>query len=75
MYLPPGPRSLSRGGRLAPIIAYETLGESAMMSVPAPDHYLPLLYVISPLPWRRTRELSSRGFDGGSISMLAIQVG
>ena len=30
-------------GNNGPLIAYETLGYDAMLSAPAPDHYLPLL--------------------------------
>ncbi len=58
-----------------PLIAYETLGRDAMLSVPTPDHYLPLLYVIA---LRRAGERISfpvEGVDGGSISMLAVQIG
>lgn len=58
-----------------PLIAYETLGRDAMLSVPTPDHYLPLLYVIA---LRRAGEQISflvEGVDGGSISMLAVQIG
>jgi 4,5-DOPA dioxygenase extradiol len=43
--------------------------------VPTPDHYLPLLYVISQ---RRKGEQISfpvEGVDGGSVSMLTIQIG
>ncbi len=29
-----------------PLIQYEKLGRDAMLSIPTPDHYLPLLYVI-----------------------------
>lgn len=56
------------------LIAYETLGNDAMLSVPTPDHYLPLLYVIA---LRRDGEHISfpvEGVDGGSISMLAVQI-
>jgi 4,5-DOPA dioxygenase extradiol len=58
-----------------PLIAYESLGPDAMLSIPTPDHYLPMLYVIA------TRQLSEaisfpvEGVDGGSISMLTVQVG
>src|SRR5205807_5121742 len=58
-----------------PLIDYETLGREAMLSIPTPDHYLPLLYVIAT---RQPRELITfpvEGVDGGSISMLAVQVG
>ena len=59
----------------APLVDYESLGRDAMLSVPTPDHYLPLLYVIAS---RRPGERVSfpvEGFDGGSISMLTVQIG
>jgi 4,5-DOPA dioxygenase extradiol len=62
-------------GQTEPVIDYETLGADAALSVPTPDHYLPLLYVLG------TRQESERihfpveGVDGGSISMLAMQIG
>jgi 4,5-DOPA dioxygenase extradiol len=46
-----------------------------MLSIPTPDHYLPLLYVIGA---RRKGEQVSfpvEGVDGGSVSMLVVQVG
>ncbi len=58
-----------------PLIDYEGLGRDALLSIPTPDHYLPLLYVIG------TRQRDDRisfpveGVDGGSVSMLAVQVG
>jgi 4,5-DOPA dioxygenase extradiol len=51
------------------------LGRDAQLAAPTPDHYLPLLYVIA---LRRASEPISfpvEGFDGGSISMLSVQVG
>lgn len=58
-----------------PLIEYEKLGREALLSIPTPDHYLPLLYVLG------TRQRSDgiafpvEGVDGGSISMLTVQVG
>jgi 4,5-DOPA dioxygenase extradiol len=62
-------------GNNDPLVAYETLGRDAMLSVPTPDHFLPLLYVTA---FRREGEEVSfpvEGFDGGSISMLTVQIG
>lgn len=59
----------------APLVAYEGLGRDATLSVPTPDHYLPLLYVIA---LRRKGEAVTfpvEGVDGGSISMLSVRVG
>jgi 4,5-DOPA dioxygenase extradiol len=53
----------------------EELGQDAMLSVPTPDHYLPLLYILG---IRRKDEPISfpvQGVNGGSVSMLAVQIG
>ena len=58
-----------------PLIAYETMGSDALLSIPTPEHYLPLLYVMA---LRREGEPVSypvEGVDGGSISMLTVQIG
>lgn len=68
-------KELLLAGEFGPLIEYESLGRDALLAIPTPDHYLPLLYVIG------TRQASDRvtfpveGVDGGSISMLAVQVG
>lgn len=36
-------RELIRAGNHEPLVSYETLGRDARLSVPTPDHYLPLL--------------------------------
>jgi 4,5-DOPA dioxygenase extradiol len=68
-------RGLLLSGDHGPLVNYESLGKDAMLSAPTPDHYLPLLYVIA---LRRENDEVSfpvEGFDGGSISMLALQIG
>jgi 4,5-DOPA dioxygenase extradiol len=57
------------------VVDYERLSPDAMLSVPTPDHYLPLLYVLG---LRRKNERVSfpvQGVDGGSVSMLTVRIG
>ena len=58
-----------------PLIGYEKLGRDALLSVPTPDHYFPLLYVIALRRRGETISFPVEGFDGGSMSMLTVQIG
>jgi 4,5-DOPA dioxygenase extradiol len=58
-----------------PLVAYETLGRDAVLSVPTPDHYLPFLYVIACRGEGESVRFPVEGVDGGSVSMLAVQFG
>lgn len=62
-------------GDFKPLIDYEKLGRDAMLSVPTPDHYLPLLYVLATWQQGDVITFPVQGIDGGSISMLTVQVG
>ncbi len=68
-------RELLLKGDDAHVIAYESLGREAMLSVPTPDHYLPLLYVLGLQREKEQISFPVQGVDGGSISMLAVQLG
>lgn len=68
-------RRLIRAGDHEPLIAYDTLGPDAALSIPTPDHYLPLLYVLGAAQQGEPITFPVEGVDGGSISMLAVQVG
>jgi 4,5-DOPA dioxygenase extradiol len=59
----------------APLVAYEGLGRDARLSVPTPEHYLPLLYVIALHREGERIRFPVEGIDGGSVSMLAVQIG
>jgi len=68
-------KDLMSSGNVEPLINYESLGRDALLSIPTPDHYLPLLYVLGT---RRNDEAVTfpvQGVDGGSISMLTVCVG
>jgi 4,5-DOPA dioxygenase extradiol len=62
-------------GEFKALIEYEKLGREAMLSIPTPDHYLPMLYVIAAKQQGEVITFPIEGVDGGSISMLAVQVG
>jgi 4,5-DOPA dioxygenase extradiol len=58
-----------------PLVAYEGLGADAMLAIPTPEHYLPLLYVLAQQQDGEPTTFPVAGFDGGSISMLSVRVG
>jgi 4,5-DOPA dioxygenase extradiol len=68
-------RSLITSDDHQPLINYESLGKDARLSAPTPDHYLPLLYVLAQKREGETVSFPVEGFDGGSISMTAVQIG
>lgn len=68
-------RQMMLAGDHASLINYERLGKDAMLSIPTPDHYLPLLYVLGATQKHEKIQFPVQGVDGGSISMLTVQVG
>ena len=58
-----------------PLIGYEALGRDALLAVPTPDHYLPLLYVLGAATPGERVSFPVEGMDGGSVSMLAVRIG
>jgi len=58
-----------------PLVDYESLGKDARLSIPTPDHYLPLLYVIALQRENDDVSFPVEGFDGGSVSMLSVKIG
>jgi 4,5-DOPA dioxygenase extradiol len=68
-------RDLITARNHAPLIDYESLGRDAVLSVPTPDHYLPLLYVLGASDASDAITFPVEGMDGGSVSMLSVQFG
>ena len=62
-------------GTDGPLVDYESLGRDALLSIPTPDHYLPLLYVIALRQQGEPIAFPVEGVDGGSVSMLSIRIG
>jgi 4,5-DOPA dioxygenase extradiol len=68
-------RELLLKGDDAPLVAYETMGRDAQLSIPTPDHYLPLLYVMAVRREGEPVSFPVEGVDGGSVSMLTVHIG
>ncbi|MGA2350471.1 MAG: 4,5-DOPA dioxygenase extradiol [Terracidiphilus sp.] len=68
-------KELVAAGDFEPLIDYQKLGEDATLSIPTPDHYLPLLYVLAASHQGEAASFPVEGIDGGSISMLTVQIG
>ena len=56
------------------LVNYQALGPDAMLAIPTPEHYLPLLYVLAQQQDGEPTTFPVTGFDGGSISMLSVRV-
>lgn len=62
-------------GDHASLIDYPALSADSRLSVPTPEHYLPLLYVIAQQTDGEALSLPIDGIELGSISMLSVAVG
>jgi len=58
-----------------PLIDYLSLDREARLSVPTPEHYLPLLYIIATQDKSDVVSLAVDGIELGSIGMLTAIVG
>ena len=68
-------RNLITEGKDSSLVDYQRLGDDALLSVPTPDHYLPLLYILGLRREHETVSFPVEGFEGGSLSMLSVQIG
>ena len=62
-------------GDFDPLVNYDSLGRDALLAIPTPDHYLPLLYVLGARKTDDEITFPVQGVDGGSISMLTVRLG
>jgi 4,5-DOPA dioxygenase extradiol len=58
-----------------PVVRYETDLPDGELSAPTPDHFLPFLYTLAQRREDDAVAWKAGGFDGGSVSMLALRVG
>jgi len=57
------------------LVHYERLGEAATLSVPTPEHYLPLLYTAALREPQDDMEIFNDELAFGSISMTSVLIG
>lgn len=57
------------------LIAYEKLGSKALLSIPTPDHYLPLMYVLGLQDKKDSVSFFNDKAVGGSLTMTSVKLG
>ena len=62
-------------GDWSTLVDYGTLGVAASLSIPTPDHYLPLLYALGAADPAEPVEFPVEGIDMGSMSMRSVVLG
>lgn len=62
-------------GDHASLVGYEALGPDAHRSVPTPEHYLPLLYILGLQATGESVAFFNEAVVLGSVSMTALQIG
>lgn len=68
-------RQMIAAAEYQPLLNYESLGRDALLAIPTPDHYLPLLYILGARQQGESASFPVEGVDGGSISMLGVRIG
>ena len=65
---------VSRGDH-PPLVDFATFGADARMSIPTPEHYLPLLYILGMQGAGEPAAIAVDGIQNASISMLSVVIG
>jgi 4,5-DOPA dioxygenase extradiol len=68
-------RGMIAAGEHRSLMEYEKLGKDARLAVPTPEHYFPLMHILGTRQRGDGVSFPVAGADGGSISMLAVQMG
>lgn len=55
------------------LINYQTLGREALLSIPTPEHYMPLLYTLGLKGKNETASFFNDKAVGGSLTMTSVQ--
>lgn len=58
-----------------PLKAYQSLGKEALLAIPTPEHYLPLMYTLGLKTEREAVSLFNDKAIGGSLTMTSVRIG
>lgn len=58
-----------------PLIHYSRLGKEALLAIPTPEHYLPLLYTLGLKQGKDNLSFFNDTAVGGSLSMTSVKIG
>ncbi|NOT74469.1 MAG: 4,5-DOPA dioxygenase extradiol [Cyclobacteriaceae bacterium] len=67
-------KKLIANGDHTPLIKYETLGQAAKLSIPTPEHYLPLIYTLGLKEENDSVSFFNDKTMMGSISMTSVKI-
>ena len=63
-----------QNGNHLPLIQYSQQGKTFQLSIPTPEHYLPLLYVLALQEKHESVELFNDKAVGGSLTMTSVKI-
>jgi len=68
-------KSLILNNEHKPLIDFQSLGKEAMLAIPTPEHYLPLMYTLGLKNDNEPVSLFNDKALGGSLTMTSVKVG
>ncbi len=68
-------KELIQSGDHKPLIHYSTLGKEAMLAIPTPEHYLPLMYTLGVKGSKDDVSFFNDNAVGGSLTMTSVKLG
>ncbi|WP_214227289.1 4,5-DOPA dioxygenase extradiol [Pedobacter sp. B4-66] len=68
-------KSLILNNEHQPLMNYQSLGKEAMLAIPTPEHYLPLMYTLGLKNDNEEISLFNDKAVGGSLTMTSVKVG
>ena len=68
-------KELIQEGNHKPLINYSSLGKEAMLAIPTPEHYLPLMYTLGLKSGNDNVSFFNDKAVGGSLTMTSVKLG